>query len=90
MFKVLDTNSFQQDCISVPSSSASLRRLSIQHRHELWCGLQTWLRPRVAVIVVYATCAGSSDSTPSLGTSICYRCGPKKKKRKKRKILKIK
>ena len=28
----------------------------------------------------------SSDSTPSLGTSICLRCGPKKVKDKKIKI----
>ena len=27
----------------------------------------------------------SSDSTPSLGTSICLRCGPKKQKKKKKK-----
>ena len=26
----------------------------------------------------------SSNSTPSLGTSICHRCGPKKQKNKKR------
>ena len=37
--------------------------------------------PRVAVAVVQAG-KGSSDSTPSLGTSICYECGPKKQKKK--------
>ena len=29
----------------------------------------------------------SSDSTPSLGTSKCHGCGPKKKKRKKRRYI---
>ena len=29
-------------------------------------------------------CTCSSDSTPSLGTSICYACGPKKQKKKEK------
>ena len=37
----------------------------------------------VAVAVAVAGSC-SSDWTPSLGTSICYGCGPKKKKKKKR------
>ena len=40
-------------------------------------------RSRIAVDVDVAS-GYSSDSTPSLGTSICYRCGPKKKKKKKK------
>ena len=36
----------------------------------------------VAVVVVWAV-VHSSDSTPSLGTSICHRCGCKKGKKKK-------
>ena len=51
---------------------------------ELWCRLQTWLGSRVAVALVKAG-TYSSDSTPSLGTSICHRCGPKKQTKKKRK-----
>ena len=49
---------------------------------ELWCWLPTQLGSGVAVAV---TLAGgcSSDSTPSLGTSICHRCGPKKRKQNK-------
>ena len=60
-------------------SLASLNGLRIWHCHELECRSQTPLDSRVAV-----TQAGSysSDSTPSLGTSIRCRCGPKKKKKK--------
>ena len=42
---------------------------------ELWCRSQTWFRSDVAVAVA-SSC--SSDSTASLGTSICHRWGPKK------------
>ena len=53
---------------------------------ELWCRLQTGLRSGVAVAVVKAG-TYSSDSTPSLGTSICRGCGPRKdKKRPPKKI----
>ena len=47
----------------------------IWHWRELWCRLQTCLRPHIAVAVA-GRC--SSDSTPSLRTSICYGCSPKK------------
>ena len=42
----------------------------------LWCRLETWL----------GSCVGScsSDLTPSLGTSTCCWCGPRKQKRKKK------
>ena len=43
---------------------ASLSGLRIFPCCELWCRSQMWL---------------SSDRTPSLGTSICYGCGPKKR-----------
>ena len=43
-----------------------------------------WLRSWVAVSVVKAE-RHSSDSTPSLGISICQECGPKKAKKKKKK-----
>ena len=42
-----------------------------------------WLGSCVAVAVAKASCC-SSDLTPSLETSICCRCGPKKPKKKKR------
>ena len=47
---------------------------------ELWCRSQTQLRSGVAEAVVKAS-GYSSYSTPSLGTSTCGRCGPKKDKK---------
>ena len=58
---------------------ASLSGLTIPSCHELWCRLQTQLGSCVAVAVVQAGSC-SSDSTPSLGTSICHRFSPKKTK----------
>ena len=58
-------------------SLALLSGLRIQHCHELWCRSQTWLRFCIAVAVVQASSC-SSISTPSLGTSICCGCSPKK------------
>ena len=40
-----------------------------------------WFGSGIAVAVAVAGSC-SSDSTPSLGTSICRGCGPKKKKKK--------
>ena len=54
-----------------------LSELRIRRCCELWCRSQLWLRSHVAVA---GSC--SSDSNPSLGTSICRRCGHKKKKKK--------
>ena len=64
-------------------SLASLSGLRIWSCHELWCKSQTPLRSYVAVAVA-SSC--SSDLTPSLGPSICHRCGPKKTKAKKNSI----
>ena len=62
---------------------ASLSGPGIQRCCELWCRSQKRLGSRVsaAVAVVWA---GSfiSDSTPTLRTSICHGCGPKKKTKK--------
>ena len=55
-------------------SLASLRGSRIRHCPELWCRSQMWLGSGVAVAVA-GSC--SSDSTPGLGTSICWECGPK-------------
>ena len=60
-------------------SLASLSGLRIQRCRELWCRLQTWLGSGVAVAVEKAG-SYSSHSIPSLGTSMCHRYGPKKKK----------
>ena len=62
-------------------SLASLSGLRIQHCHELWCKLQTRLGSGVVVAVVWAG-SYSCDSTPSLGTSICHKCSPSKRKKK--------
>ena len=55
-------------------SLASLSGLRIQCCHELQCRSQ--MRLDLAVTSSY-----SSDLTPSLGTSICCRCVPKKQKK---------
>ena len=62
-------------------SLALLSGLWTQHCHELWYRLYIWLGSLVAVAVAQAG-SYSSDSTPSLGTSICHMCGPKKQKQK--------
>ena len=50
--------------------------------HELWCSSQMRLGSCISVAVVEAGSC-SSDSIPSLGTSICCECGLEKKKRQK-------
>ena len=60
-----------------------LSELRIQHCHELWCSSQTQLRSCVVVAVAQAGSC-SSNQIPSLGTSICHGCGPKKWKKKKK------
>ena len=57
-------------------SLASLSGLRIQCCRELWHGSQMRLGSGVAVALVQAS---SSDQVPSLGTSTCHGCGPKKK-----------
>ena len=64
-------------------SLASLSRLRIQCCHELWCRSQMWFGSHVAVAVVQAG-SYSSNSIPSLGTSICLRYGPKNTEKKKK------
>ena len=56
-------------------SLASLSGSGIWRCHELWC--RSWLGCLIAVAVVQAGSC-SSNTTPSLGTSICYKYGPKK------------
>ena len=64
-------------------SLALLSELRIQCCREL-CRSQTQLGSGIAVNGGWAS-SHSSDSTPSLGTSICWKCGPKEKKKKKKK-----
>ena len=61
---------------------APFSRLGIWCCYELWYRSQTWLGSHVAVAVAVAD-RYSSDSTPSLGTSICHTYSPKKKQKKK-------
>ena len=49
---------------------------------NLLCRSRMQLRSGIAVAVAQASSYGL-DSTPSLGTSICYRYSPKKTKKKK-------
>ena len=66
-------------------SLASLSGLRIWRCHELWCRLQTWLRSCMAVAGSW-----SSNSSSSLETSVCCRCGPQKLKKKKKHYVDIK
>ena len=82
-------------CHLLPSKSISPEFLLWLSRLRTWhsvCedvdsnpGLAQWVRE----LRIWHCCgcgvdySCSSDSTPSLGTSICHRCGPKKKKKKR-------
>ena len=70
-------------------SLALLSGLRIQRCRELWCGSQTRLGSRVAEALAQAS-NYSSDSTPSLGTSICRKSGPRNSKKTKKKKKKKK
>ena len=63
---------------------ASLSGLRLWHCHKLQCRSQMWIPSGVAV-AVGQTGSWGSDLTPSLGTSICCRCGHKKEERRKEK-----
>ena len=71
----------QQKLIQLVSMKAPVQSLDllsglrIQHCRDLWCRSQTWLRSGVAVVQASNY---SSVLTPSLGSSICLGCGPKK------------
>ena len=64
-------------------SLASLSGLRIRRCRELGCRSQIQLGSYIAVAVVEAG-GYSFDLTPSLGTAICCRCGPKKTRQKKK------
>ena len=61
-------------------SLASLSGLRIWYCHELWCGLQMWLRSGVAVAVVQVGSCSSNSTLNLGGTSICCGCGLEKEK----------
>ena len=73
----------QEPCMRLRVRSlASLSGLRIRRCRELWCRSQTWLGSGLAVAGGY-----SSDQTPSLGTSPCRRCGPRKDRKTKKKKM---
>ena len=72
--------SIHEDTGLIPGLDQWIR---IWHCCELWCRLQTQFGSHVAVAVVQAD-SYSSDLTPSLGTSVCCECGPKKTKTKQK------
>ena len=73
---VTNPTSIHEDAGFIPGS---LSGSGIRHCHELCCRSQTQLGSHIAVAVAYAS-SYSSDSAPSLGTSICCECIPIKEK----------
>ena len=73
---------FKIDGLGVPCYGSVGTNLSSSHEDGSSSpGLAQWLRSLVAVAAVYiGSC--SSESTPSLGISVCHRRGPKKEKKK--------
>ena len=74
----MNPTSIHEDAGSIPGLSG----LRIQCCPELPCRSQLQLGSGIAVAVAYASSC-STYSAPSLGTSICCGCGPKKDKTNK-------
>ena len=74
---------------SIHEGAGSVRVLRIRYCRELWCRLKMQPGSDVVVAVVY-TSSCVSNSMPSLGTSTCHGCHPKKTKKKKKKKKKEK
>ena len=69
-------------------SLASLNGLRIWHCYELWFRSQTQLWSGIAMAVAQAS-SYNSDSTRSLGISVCRKCGLKKIKKNQEEFFKI-
>ena len=76
---LMNLTSIHEDAIRSPALLSGLR---IRHCRELWYRSQKQLRSYTAVAVAVVG-SYSSNSTPSLGTSICLRYSPKKDQNKK-------
>ena len=63
-----------EDVDSLPGLARWVKDLALR---ELWCRSQMWLRSGVGVALAEAESC-NSNLTPSLETSICHKCGPKK------------
>ena len=74
----MNPTSIHEDVCSLPGLAQWFKDLPC---HELW---YMWQMQVGSYVAVAATQAGScsSGSTPSLGTSICCECSPKKQKTK--------
>ena len=71
---LMNLTSIHEDMCLIPGFTQQVKG---QHCHELWCGLQMWLGPGVAVAVAVAG-SYSSNLIPSLEISKCLGYGPKK------------
>ena len=76
---VTNPTSIHVDSGLIPGPLSGLR---IRRYRELQCRSQTWLGSGIVMAVVQASSC-SSNLTPSLETSMCHGCGPKKKKIKR-------
>ena len=77
----MNPTSIHEDVGSIPGLISVLR---IWYCCELRCRSQTWLRSHVAVVVVQVS-SFASESTHSLGSSICHEHGSKERKKKAKK-----
>ena len=75
--------SVYEDAGSIPDLAHWVKDLALL---RLWCRVQMQLRSSIAMAVVWASNC-NSDSTPSQETTMCHRCGPKKQKKKERKLF---
>ena len=81
----MNSASIHEDVGSVPGLTQWVR---IWQCCKLQCRSQMRLGSRVAVAVALAGSC-SSSSTPSLGTSVFHRCGPKKQGKETKKRLEL-
>ena len=84
----------QQQQIRRGTMSLQVRSLASLSGLRIWCGCELWCRSQMQLgsdiaVAVMSARGNSSDQTPSLGTCICCRCGPKKRQKKKKRLRTI-